>query len=233
MTQFFTIGDNTSYTQGIPVVYKIVSGLVDHGKCGTCNHDVGYPSGDLKVVLAINGTRARMWPDVLACVADPSFVVSDRFVDAMMRCGIRLILGGRVEIFDPVPNGLVLDLAPSYFWIDGERHMAAKMDFEASGFVRVLFCPECGNRTDDICLTYDRRHSDPPPPFVFDYDEKSGLDIFTTDIASTFFFCTARVFECARMNRLTNIRFAHTEEGVFGKPLKYGSRRLGKSGDSI
>jgi hypothetical protein len=140
----------------------------------------------------------------------------------MERCGIRLILGGKAGFIEPVENGLSLTEAPSYFWIDGPRHFAGKMDFEASGYVDNRLCPECGRRTANISLTYDRQHyTQPPPPTVLHHDEASGMDLFTTDLAPTAFFCTERVLECAKTNKLTNLSFRPAEEGVYGKPVKY------------
>jgi hypothetical protein len=124
-----------------------------------------------------------------------------------------------MDFVGPNNSGLPLDKAPRYFWIDGIKHRAGKMDFEASGFVGVRFCEGCGNRTDDIGLTYSRRHATPPPPFVFAHDEASGLELFTTDLAPTAFFCSRCVLLCAQANKLTNISFCPIEQGVFGQPI--------------
>lgn len=218
MTKFYKIRHNTAYTRGVPEIYEIVHGMVDNGTCPTCGVSRRYPSGDLRVRLG--KTRAKFWPDAIACGDYPCFVVSERFVNAMRECGIRLELG-KVEFMEPNESGLALVDAPRYFWIDGKRHFAGRMDFAASGFVDVRFCNECGNRTDNISLTYDRRRANPPPPIVFDFDEASGHDIFTTDLAPTAFFCTDRVFECARKQKLTNLQFSRVEEGAMGQPIKY------------
>jgi hypothetical protein len=126
-----------------------------------------------------------------------------------------------VEFVEPNESGLSLDDAPRYFWIEGKRHFAAKMDFEGSGFVDVRFCGECGNRTDNISLTHRRQHADPPPPTIFDYAESSGFDLFTSDLSPTAFFCTNRVFDCARRHKLTNLAFCPVEQGVFAEPVEY------------
>jgi len=121
---------------------------------------------------------------------------------------------------NPAAAGLSPADAPSYFWIDGERHLAGRMDFEASGYVDVRFCPECGTWSDDIERTYDRRHAEPPPPVVIDYDIDSGLKLFATDLAPTMFFCTERVLACAREHGLINLAFRPSERGVRAKPVK-------------
>ena len=202
----------------MPETREIVEGLDDRGTCPTCGVGRRTPIGDLQVRLG--KTRARVWPDVIACGDYPCFVISDRFLDAMQECGIRVVLGGRVDFVGCNETGLSLDDAPQYYWVDGSRCRAAKMDFEASGYVDVRFCPECGVRSNDVSRTYDRQHADPAPGKVFEYDSSSGLDLFTTDLAPTAFFCTQRVLDCARQHKLINLAFVPVEEGVVGEPLK-------------
>jgi hypothetical protein len=219
MTRFYSIRHNTSHNRGVPEIYEIVEGLTDSGTCPKCGASRRQPSGDLRVCLG--RSVAKNWPDVVACGDFPCFVVSQHFVDSMSQCGIRLELGGKVEFMEPIENGLSLENAPRYYWIDGSKHFGATMYFEASGFVDVRFCDLCGNRSEDVGLSYDRQHSVPPPPFTFDYNACSGLDLFTTDLASTAFFCTERVLNCAKDNRLSNLRFSAVEQGVLGVPVKY------------
>lgn len=218
MTQFYSICNNTAYQRGMPEIQDIVAGIDDHGACPACGSGRRKPVGDLRVRLG--RTRARRWPDLLACGDYPCFVASDRFLAAMRESGINVTLGGRVDFVEPNKSGLSFDDAPQYYWVDGERCRAAKMDFEASGYVDVRFCPECGVRSNDISRTYDRRHAEPPPGEVFAYDEASGLDLFTTDLAPTVFFCTDRVFECAKKHRFINIAFYPVEKGRLGEPLQ-------------
>lgn len=218
MTRFFDVCHNTAYKRGMPEIESIVGGLADSGPCPTCGLRRRWPSGTLQVRLG--GTRARMWPDLLGCGDYPCFVMSDRFVSAMHECGLQLRVGGRVEFVGPNETGLSLDDAPEYFWADGSQSQAGKFDFDASGYVNVRFCPACGARSNDISKTYDRQHADPVPGQVFSYDESSGLDLFTTDLSPTAFFCTSRVYECARKHKLINIAFRPTEEGLLGEPLK-------------
>lgn len=219
MMKFYDFSHNTAYMHGLPEIEEIVHGLVDAGSCPSCGICRRFPKGDLQVRL--ENRQARFWPDVIACGDYPCLVVSENFVNSAQGCGIRLVLGGKVEFDEANVSNLSIDDALQYFWIDGMMHFAAKMDFIASGYVDVHFCEECGNRSDNISLTYDKRHADPPPPTVFEYDSKSGLDLFTTDLAPTAFFCTDRMLECARRNKLTNIAFCPVEQGVFGEPLKY------------
>ena len=212
--------DDTSYRRQMPVVYKILEGLPDYGPCPACGRDMGDPSGDLRVILGDG--RARIWPDLMACGSYYCFVVSGRFIDAMHENDIRIEKGGRVDFIEPIENGLSLDDSPGYYWLDGRRgHQAGKMDFDASGYVDVRFCGICANRTDNISLTFDRRHGDPPPPTVFEYDEKTGHDLFTTDLSPCAFFCTERVLNTVKKYKLTNIQFKAVEEGVKARRVAF------------
>ena len=219
MMRFYRISHNTAYNPRMPQIEEIVEGLEEHGTCPQCGVDRRDPAGDLRVLLG--RTRSRRWPDALACGDYPCFVVSDRFLRAMAHCEVRIEPGGKVVLENPAAANLPPGAAPRYFWIDGERHRAGRMDFEASGYVDVQFCPECGTRSDDIEQTYDRRHAEPPPPTIFQYDAHSGLDLFTTDLAPTAFFCTERVLACAREHTLTNLSFCPVEDGILAKPVKY------------
>jgi len=129
----------------------------------------------------------------------------------MQECGLQLRIGGRVEFVGPNETGLSLNDAPEYFWADGNPSRAGQMDFDGSGYVEVRFRPDCGVRSNDISRTYDRQHADPAPGQIFDYDDSSGLDLFTKDLAPTAFFRTSRVYDCARRHKLTNIEFRSTE----------------------
>ena len=219
MTGFYRIGNNTLAVRGMPWIQTIVSGLTNVGGCRKCGSSGGEPAGDLEVLL--EPKSASHWPDVMGCGHYPCFVISKRFLDAMQHDGIRLELGGTVEILNPIAAGLPRHDSPRYFWIDGRRHRAGKMDFDASGFVGVYFCTECGTRHDNVRLTNERLRSAPPPPTVFAYDESLGFDLFTTDLSPTAFFCTDRVLGCASHNKLTNLRFHRVEEGDHGEPIAY------------
>lgn len=219
MTRFYVVSHNTAHSQGMPEIDKIVDGIIDDGECRTCRGPRRRPAGDLLVRLGKKPDGP--WPDAMACGDYPAFVAAKRFVEAMRASGIQLVLGGQVS-FANINNGHRSSRdRPTYFWIDGERHLAGNMDFEASGFVNVRFCPECGSRTEDIAATYRRRRSKPAAPFVFVYDDASGLDLFTTDLAPTLFFCNDKVLNCARTNRLINLRFSRVEDGVLGEAIDY------------
>lgn len=220
MTRFYAISDNTSHNVGMPEIKKITDGIVDEGRCTTCGAAKRYPSGDLLVVLG--DTPARLWPDVMACGDYPLLIVSERLVHAFHASDICMIVGGEVQIKQPIRNGLSIHDVPQYYWIDGMHHFAATMNFEASGFVDVIFCPECCNRSDDIGATYDRQHSK-TWPYSFNYDAARGLDLFVTDLSPTTFFCTDRVLKCVRKFQLTNLRFIPTEAGeaTWSKGIDY------------
>ena len=202
------------------MVCEILKGLVDYGRCPECGATRRDPTGNLRVTLADD--RARIWPELIACGDYPCFVASGRFVDAMRQSNIRIELAGVVGFIEPIENGLSLDDSPGYFWLDGSGpHLAGKMDFDASGYVDVRFCGNCAYRTDDISLTFDSRRADPPPPTLFEYDEKTGHDLFTTDLSSTAFFCTERVLETVKKYNLTNIAFYPCEEGEKARRIAF------------
>ena len=218
--RYFSITDDTSYRRQMPEIYEIVDGLPDYGPCPECDVNMRDPTGDLRVILGSD--RARIWPDLIACGSYPCFVASGRFVDAMRESNIRIELAGRVDFIEPIENGLSLDDSPGYFWLDGSGpHLAGKMDFDASGYVDVRFCGICANRTDDISLTSDRRRADPPPPTLFEYDAKTGHDLFTTDLSPCAFFCTERVLETVKKYNLTNIAFYPCEEGKKARRIAF------------
>lgn len=218
--RYFSIGHDTSYRRGMPEIYQILEGLTDYGPCPVCGINKRDPSGDLRVILGDG--RASIWPDLIACGDYPCFVASVRFVDAMRESGIRIEEGGRVDFVEPIENGLSLDNSPGYYWLDGRRgHQAGKMDFDTSGYVDVRFCNVCANRTDDITMTSQRQRADPPPPTVFEYDEKTGHDLFTTDLSPCAFFCTERVLEAVKKYKLTNIAFYPCEEGEKARRIAF------------
>lgn len=218
MTEFYSIRHDSAYRSGVPQIYEIVEGLCDDGPCVSCGAPVRFPAGNLLVKLG-DGSVDH-WPDVMACGDYPCFVVSSRFLSAMAACQVATVLGGEIGFVSPIPRGLSLLDAPSYYWLDGKRHLAAKVDFESSGFIDVTFCAECGKRYDDLEATYKRRREQPAPPLVFEYEESLDLELFTTNLSPTAFFCTERVLGCAKVNGLTNLQFGRTEDGAVGKPIR-------------
>ena len=169
----------------------------------------------------LDQNSARHWPDVLGSGDLLLFVASSRFMAALAEEKIYAEVGGRVSILEPLPAGLPRSEARTYFWVDGERHRAAVMDYDASGFVDAVECEGCGRVSYDIAKTNARRQGDPPAPIVFDYDPASGLDLFTTDMTPLTFFCTERVLECAKRHRLINLAFRPVEEGAISRPITY------------
>lgn len=217
--RFYGIGHNTFSTKGMPWITRYLRGTQTQPRCAVCGVDRRCASVEMSALLEEG--RAQYWPDLLGCGSLLLFVASRRFVDALQEEGIQVALGGRVLIEGPLPGSLSLMEAPTYYWIDGDKHCAAAIDYDASGYVDVARCEGCGRLSYDIPRTNARLHGDPPAPVVFDYNERSSLDLFTTDMNPLSFFCTERVFQCAKRHRLTNVAFRPVEEGLLAKPLKY------------
>ena len=212
MKGFYQIKHRTFQARGMPWIAKFTQGVVEMDQCATCGVRRRLPRGDMRALLEPIGTQ---WPDLIGEGSLVGlFVASRRFVDALRSYGVRVELGGRVEFDEPRPKRLLLAEAPEYHWVDGERHLAAKMDFEASGFVGVRYCPDCGRRHSDV-------KGSKSLPYVFDYDESSGLDLFTTDMNPRAFFCTERVLDCAREHQPTNVAISRVEDGHPVKSLKF------------
>ena len=212
MKGFYQVGHRTFHARGMPWIAEFTQGVVEKDQCASCGAPDYFPRGDMRALLEPVGTQ---WPDLIGNGDLVGLLVaSGRFVEALRSCGVRVELGGLVEFDDPGPKRLSLAEAPEYHWINGERHLAARMDFEASGFVGVKYCPECGARSYDISATNEIR-------FVFDYDASSRQDLFTTDMNPWAFFCTERVLECARAHRPTNVAISRVEDGQSAKPLKF------------
>ena len=219
MSGFYGIGHNTFDNRGMPWISRFASGIDTVPACSVCRRGGRRASSNVSALL--EDKTARHWPDLLGCGELLLFVVSERFVDALATNGMNVEVGGRVVIQEPVSKGLRVSDAPAYHWVDGERHRAAAMDYEASGFVDPVHCNGCGRVSYDIAKTNARRHGNPPAPIVFHYDETSGLELFTTDRTALSFFCTERVLQCAKRHRLSNVAFRPVEQGVLAKPVKY------------
>ncbi len=199
----------------MPWIQEFAEGVEYEPECGHCGRGRRSQLSDhLKAVMKPN--RARFWPDMVGNGHVPGLrVVSMRFVDALRGDGMRVELGGRVEVVEPLRNRLSLADVPDYRWVDGERLQAAKLNFAASGYVVVRRCPRCGR------IKYDIKKSDFDAPSVFVHDASSGLDLFTADASRMAFYCTERVLQCAKRHRLTNISFVPVEEPSSAKPIKY------------
>jgi hypothetical protein len=168
------------------------------------------------VVLDCKGATA--WPDILGSGDYPAFIVSERALSAFEQSGVAVYRGGRVHVASVLPPPLARR-APAYSWVDGARHLGARLDFEASGYVGVAFCPECGRRTEDIAATYRVQHASVVPTRILEHTW-NGADLFTTDLSPTAFFCTARVVESARRALITNARVVPAEQGAHGEALE-------------
>ncbi len=212
MKGFYQITHRTFHTRGMPWIAKFTQGIVDLGQCQSCGALWQSAHGNLRALLEPIGTQ---WPDFIGTGSYMDVLVtSGRFLKTLRSFGVLVETGGRVEFEEPGSKRLSLADAPKYYWLDGEKHMAAKMDFEASGFVGTKYCPSCGSRSYDIRATKDIQ-------FVFDYDKSSGLDLFSTDMNWQAFFCTERVLECARQHRPTNVAIMRVEDGESAKPIKF------------
>ncbi|MCY3622445.1 MAG: hypothetical protein OXH68_12145 [Gammaproteobacteria bacterium] len=216
MRRFYRIQDRTLFARGMPWIAEFTQGLAYASGCEVCRSGHSYRAvGDM--CARLDPKRGTQWPDLIGSGARVGvFVASGRFVRALRAEGVRVRLGGRVNFAEQAPKRLSLTDAPDYHWVDGEGHRAAKMDFEASGYVGVERCAACGRWWEDIKASRTRDF-----PVVFEYDASSGEDLFTTDMSRLVFYCTHRVLECVKANRLTNVAFRPVEEGRFAKPVRY------------
>jgi len=208
-TKFYTLENNSNWTRGFPWVSRIINGLKDVMYCDLCKVTIDCPVGTVQVTL--QSDKGIRWPDILGCGGGwPLTIVSQRVLSQWREDGIGEFPVDKLEILNPVPKKLPRDQMPEYFWLDGEQMLGAKVDFDASGYVDVRFCPKCGRRTHDISATYDRQHSG-VWPIAFVPESWNGANVFTTDLSPAAFFCTEKVVECARKHRHTNFKFVPAE----------------------
>jgi hypothetical protein len=220
MPRFYSVANNSLSNLGFPWVMSIRKGLCQIAQCTTCNRTIREPQGDFEAILdAEKGTK---WPDVLGCGHWPLLIVSAQVVSAWELEGAGCFPHKKVEFLDPLPRKLVGTTPPPYYWIDGAKLRGALIDFDASGFVGVAFCRECGTRSHNISATFKRQHSS-VWPFVFRPSTWTGSNLFTTDISAAKFFCTDKLVEIATKYRFTNFRFIPVEEGagIESKGLMY------------
>jgi|GEM_PF-3164412 len=227
MTRFFDICDNSLHLRGFPWGVKI-TGTMNVHCCSTCRVNGEEPVGDIDVHLDHN--KGKKWPDVLGDGSQILLTVSLRVLADWQREGIGPFPVHRAIIKDPYPQKLEGIHPPDYFWLDGKQMLGAKVDFEASGFVDVKFCPECGNRTDNISET-DKRQGTKKYGTIFFAETWNGADLFTTDISDRHFFCTEKIVECAAKYKHSNFRFIPVEWGdpVTGKGLPYWDKHFSLS----
>ncbi len=221
MPKFFRVSHNSFFTRGFPWITTLVEGLDEIYYCKTEDRAIQEPVGDL--VALLERSKGIKWPDVLGCGDYPLFIVRERTVECWAKERVGTFPAHRVRFASPWPKRLMGTAPPAYFWINGAKLKGALMDFEASGFVDVSFCPECGTREDNAEKTFDRQHAEGGCPLVFRENTWTGSNLFTTDLSEAAFFCTEALVECARKYKLTNFEFIPVEEGAYAwnKRIKY------------
>ena len=222
---FLSVSHNSFNTKGFPWAERVATGLTSGPACDACGVKQLVAAGDIDVTL--EPRKGSAWPDVLGCGAYPFFIVSARVIEAWEEDRIGPYPHHRINVLPPFPEQLRARSSPEYFWLDGAGMRGALLDFVASGFVGVRFCPQCGNRTEDIGATYERRRSK-DWPYEFIPDTWTGAKLFTTDLSPTKFFCTDDVLQSAARHGLTNFRFLRAEEGQ--APSREGIKYLPKRG---
>jgi len=214
--KFFSVRNNSLRKRGFPWIQSLGRGFREFFLCRQCvpARSIMYAAGPIEAVC--DRRKGVEWPDVIGCGHFPFFILSESALDAFSEAGLVDLPHHGVLIQTPLPRKLERLPPPKYFWLDGKRMKGALLDFEASGFVGVRFCPECGTRTDDIGATFSRQNSR-VCPFAFRESKWNGAQLFTTDLSPCVFFCTETVVDCARKKKLTNFRFIPVEEGANSK----------------
>ncbi len=212
MTKFFTLSDDSFSHRGFPWISHLVEGFGLSYYCKREKRSLHYATGEM--VAQLEPKKGTKWSDALGCGAFPFLIVSEYVVECWAKEGVGTFPIHEVRIAAPFPKKLSGTTPPRYFWIDGAKLKEALIDFRASGFVGVKFCPECGNRTENISKTFDNQYAKGAKfSYVFRERTWNGLNLFTTDISDTAFFCTEALVECAHKHKFTNFRFIPVEEG--------------------
>jgi hypothetical protein len=223
--RFFSVDHNSFYKRSFPWIQRLGAGFCQVYLCGRCAcapaRSIMYADGPVEAFL--ESEKGVKWPDVIGCGHFPFLILSERALRAFSAEGVGDFPHHAVLIQPPLPKRLVGSDPPRYLWLDGQKMRGALMDFEASGFVDVRFCPECGTRTDNIGATSARQHSR-VCPYAFRSGTWDGSNLFTTDLSHCSFFCTEAVVSCAHKHKLTNFRFVHAEQG--GNPGSKGVEYL-------
>jgi len=216
----FRISHNSFHNIGFPWVQSIIKGLTIIPPCPTCGCGGTEPKSTIEVEL--DQKKGTKWPDALGCGAEPLFIVSERTIAAWIEVQLIEPHCHPIVITGNLPKRLESSPAPKYFWFDGSVMKGAELDFVASGFIGVSFCPTCGRRSEDVSATHIKQHS-AVWPFVFKEKSWNGSNLFTTDLSPAAFFCTEKIYSVVSKFKFTNFWFMPIEKGSgFGmKGLKY------------
>lgn len=205
---FYSMSHDGHASSATPWIRRVVCGLAPVSECLVCRGIATPPIGSPMMVV-VDRREVRRWPDVLPCGDYPILVVSERVLTAWAADGLGTFPVSPVTLAES-PVGVP---APPYFALRGEEMLGARLDFEASGYVDVRWCPSCERRLDDTSATYTRQRSRVFGD-VFVPSSWNGAHVFTTDLSPTAFFCTRAVFECAGRHRLMNFRFVPIERSA-------------------
>jgi hypothetical protein len=206
---FFTVGSNSLGNPASPWITRLGAGFGVVYRCNSCARTLHGADGPIEAEL--DPRKGARWFDVVGCGAFPLLVVSERVVNAWQTENLGDLPCHPLTLLPPFPPKLRGIDPPKYYWIDGARLRGALLDFDASGFVDVEFCPECGTRSDDVRKTSQLQLSR-PWPYVLRQGSWTGLPLFTTDLSDTAFFCTDVLVSLAARHRLTNFRFIALED---------------------
>lgn len=201
MTGFYIVSHASHENAPLVWIQAITEGLNCH-VCKTCGANICYPGGCIIANLAPH--RISRWPDVIGSGAYPLLIVSNRAKQLVTIKGLAPeSVFGSVK-FSSIPDGSTPP--PIYFWVDGRELIGAAVDFEKSGFVDVRFCTECGNRTDNVSATYQKRR-ELGSPYIFKSGSWMGHNLFTTDVSPTLFFASEELVHLFKVNNLKNFEF--------------------------
>jgi hypothetical protein len=157
MSIFFSFYNNTLQKRGFPWISHLTEGFGLSYFCKREKRSLYYATGEMVAQLEYN--KGTKWSDVLGCGAFPFLIVSEKVIECCAKEGVGTFPIHEVKIATPFPKKLSGEIPPKYFWIDGVKLKGALIDFEASGFVGVKFCSECGVRTDDISKTFKNQYA--------------------------------------------------------------------------
>lgn len=206
--RFFTVSDNTLRSTTSPLISSLGAGYGVIYSCNSCGRTLRGANGPIEAIL--DPQHGSRWLDAIGC--GPMLIVSERVIDAWQTDGLGELPYHPLNFLPPFPRKLRGTEPPNYYWIDGGGLRGALLDFDASGFAGVKFCPECSTRSDNIWATGELQASR-PWPFVLRPGSWNGAHLFTTDLSHTAFFCTDALLNCAARHRLTNFKFIALEDG--------------------